>query len=140
MKLLRTIPWFTRVLVALFLAAQFAGVVSLPRAHAVPMTSAGAPHAAASVMDASHVDASMVHHHWHAQAHGGDGMPCGHHDHGSSLADTCCALHACFAGLMPPAVAIAAASAASEPLLAGADDLAAGVPGGRLDRPPRPQH
>jgi hypothetical protein len=52
-KLLRTIPWFTRLLVGLFLVAQFAGMVSSPRADAMPVTSAGA-----FQMDALHMDAS----------------------------------------------------------------------------------
>jgi hypothetical protein len=139
MKLLRTIrftrPWFTRLVVGLFLAAQFGGMVSSPRANALPVTAT-----------ASHADASAAHHR-HAQDHhaqapdqGSHGMPCGHHDHGGSPADACCALHACFAGLLPPVIAVAADFAAGEQLSPGPDDRAPGAPGNRLDRPPRPLH
>jgi hypothetical protein len=140
MQPLRALPWFTRLLVALFLAAQFAGVVSMPRANALPTTQAGAPHAAAS--DASDMHAPAHHHHAQAPDHGAPdhGAPCGHHGNGDNPADTCCALHACFAGLLPPAVAIATENVVGEHLPAGLDDLAAGAPGSRLDRPPRPQH
>jgi hypothetical protein len=138
-KLLRTIPWFTRLLVGLFLAAQFAGMVS-SRANALPMPAAGAVHLDASRLDASHTGASNAHHHEHAQGHSDHGGPGRHHDHTGSLADTCCALHACFAGVLPQPVAIAAETIAGEPLLAGPDAPAPGTPGGRLDRPPRPLH
>jgi hypothetical protein len=143
MKVLRTIPWFTRLLVALFLAAQFAGMVSMPHANAAPMPHAGASHVTASGMavsvpHASHMHPSAAHHDAPAQGNGSSGMPCGHHDGGGAPADTCCALHACFAGLMPPAVAVAAEIVASEHLPAGADDRAASAPSDRLDRPPRP--
>jgi hypothetical protein len=131
MKLLRTIPWFTRLLVGLFLVAQLAGMVSSPRADTMPLTAAGASQADTPKMDASHG------HHHHAQGHGGHSMPCGHV---GSPADSCCALHACFAGLLPLAVAIAVETAAGESLSTGRDDLARGAPGDRLDRPPRPLH
>jgi hypothetical protein len=124
-KLLRTIPWFTRLLVGLFLVAQFAGVVS--RANALPMT------VAASQARASQMDGSEVHHHVHNDQGG-------LHDHGGNPADTCCALHACFAGVLPPVIAIATETAVGEPLSVRPDDLAPGAPGGRLDRPPRPLH
>ncbi len=132
LKLLRTIPWFTRLLVGLFLVAQFAGVVSAPRANAVPMT------AAASQTSASETDGFKVHH--HAQDRHDQGGVRGPHDHGGNLADTCCALHAWFAGVLPPIIAIAVETAIGEPLSVRPDDLAPGAPGGRLDRPPRPLH
>jgi hypothetical protein len=134
MKLLRTIPWFTRLLVGLFLAAQFAAMVSSPRANALPVSAAGAFH-----LDTLHTDASQGHHH-HVQGHDGHAIPCGHQDNGGNPAETCCALHACFAGLMPPAVTIAAEIAAGEPLAASPDDVARGATADRLDRPPRPLH
>jgi hypothetical protein len=116
----RTIPGFVRVLVALFVVAQFSGVVSSPRAGAQPV--AGASH---------------IHHH-HGHDHGDAGMP--HHgDRGGDFADACCALHAYFAGVLPPAIAIDTASVVGEPLAVGPDDLGLGVPPGRLDRPPRPR-
>jgi hypothetical protein len=129
MKLLRTIPWFTRVLVGLFLVAQFAGMASSPRANALPMAAAGTPQS-----DALHVDAPARHHH-HAQSRVDHGTPCG-----GNPADGCCALHACFSGLLPPVVAIAAVTVAGEPLSVSPDDVAPGAPSGRLDRPPRPLH
>jgi hypothetical protein len=135
MQSLRAIPWFTRLLVALFLAAQFAGMVSMPRANALPMTQAGASQAAVSAASDMHGPA----HHRHAQAPD-HGAPYGHHGNGDGAADTCCALHACFAGLLPLAVAIDTENVAGEHLSAGPDDLAASAPGSRLDRPPRPLH
>jgi len=123
-KSLRTIPWFVRLLVGLFLVAQFAGVVSSPRASALPLPTAAAPH------DDHH----------HAQDHGDHGKPHDHHDHGGTLADTCCALHAYFAGVLPPVAAIETEGVVGEQLSVGPDHLALGIPRGRLDRPPRPLH
>jgi hypothetical protein len=134
MKLLRTIPRFTRLLVGLFLVAQFAGMVSSPRANALPVTAAGA-----SQTDTHHMDTPRSHQH-HAQGHRDHGMPCGQHDCSINPADACCALHACFAGLLPPIVAIATEAIVGEPLSVSPDDLACGAQGGRLDRPPRPLH
>jgi uncharacterized membrane protein len=131
-KLLRTISWFTRLLVGLFLVAQFAGVVSAPRANALPMM------AAAAQTGVSHMDGVEVHH--HAQGHNDQGGLHDHHDRSGNPADTCCALHACFAGVLPPVIAIAAETVVGEPLCVRPDDLAPGAPGGRLDRPPRPLH
>ena len=122
MKLLRTIPWFTRLLVGLFLVAQFAGMVSSPRANASPMRAA---------------DVSQVHDH-HPQYHGDRGGPGDHR--GGNPADSCCALHACFAGVLPLVIAMVTDTVTGEPLSAGADTLTLGAPGGRLDRPPRPLH
>jgi hypothetical protein len=133
MTLLRTIPGFTRLLVGLFLAAQFAGIVLMPPANAVPAIATQASHDLASHTD--EMDAA-AHHHAHPQGKG-HSMPCGHHNDGGNPVNTCCALHACFAGLLPPAVAIAAETAAGEPLTASPDNVAHGAPGGRLDRPPR---
>jgi hypothetical protein len=123
-KLLRAIPGFVRLLVGLFLVAQLAGVVSAPLASALPMATALA---------------SPDHHH-HAQNHGDHGKLHNHHDHSGSLADPCCALHAYFAGVLPPVVAIETESPIGEPLSVGPDNLALGIPPGRLDRPPRPLH
>jgi hypothetical protein len=134
MKLLRTIPWFTRLLVGLFLVAQFAGMASPPPAKALPLTGV-----AAIQTSPLHVDGSSGHGH-HAQGHGDHGMPCGHPDHDGNPVDACCALHACCAGLLPPVVAIATETVLGELLSAGPDAAAAGTSSGRLDRPPRPQH
>ncbi len=127
MTLLRTIPWFTRLLVGLFLVAQFAGVVSSPRANALPMA-AGLSHAghhAQGGHEAGHADPGKLH---------------DHHDHGLNLADTCCALHAYFSGVLPAVIAIKTESVMGESLSIGLDSLPHGVPRGRLDRPPRPLH
>jgi hypothetical protein len=100
MQRLCTISRFVRVLVALFVVAQFAGVVSSPLAsvHAIPNATA------------SHV------HHQHAHdedcpggaRHPGDQS--GHHG------DYCCALHAFFAGLLPSAIAVETADSIGERL------------------------
>jgi hypothetical protein len=125
MKLLRTIPGFVRLLVGLFLVAQFAGVVSSPRSSAMPLSTTLTAH------DHSH------HHADHRPDHPEQGKH-DHHDHGGTLADTCCALHAYFAGVMPPVIAIATEGIIGEPLSVAPDNEAAGVSRGRLDRPPRP--
>jgi hypothetical protein len=127
-KLLRTIPWFTRLLVGLFLAAQFAGVVSSPRANALPAAAA---------------DMARTHHHAQGgpeDGHADPGKLHDHHDHGLNLADTCCALHAYFSGVLPPVIAIETESVTGQSLSIRPDSLAPGVPRGRLDRPPRPLH
>jgi hypothetical protein len=121
MKWLRSIPRFVRLLIGLFLVAQLAGVVSSPRTGAQPMPDVGAQH------DHEH----QGHHH--------DGTDAAHQqgDHGN-LADSCCALHAYFAGVMPPSVAVKTANVVGERLATSPDDQSGSVPPGRLDRPPRP--
>ena len=81
----------------------------------------------------------MVHHH---HDHGGDDhagavMP---QDRGAGggLSDTCCALHAYFAGVMPPLIAIPIGRTIGKPLAAGSDNVGFGITPPRLDRPPRP--
>jgi len=123
LKSLRTIPWFVRLLVGLFLVAQFAGVVSSPCASALQLATAGVSHD----------------HHQHAHEHGEVAQHHDHHDHGGNLADTCCALHAYFSGILPPAIGVETGSIMAESLSVSPDTLALGVPPGRLDRPPRPQ-
>jgi len=117
-------PGFVRLLIGLFLVAQFAGVVSSPRANALPVATATASH------DQHH----------YAHDHGEEGRQHDHHDHSGTLADTCCALHAYFAGVLPPVIAIETGSVIGKPLSIGPDNLALGIPPGRLDRPPRPLH
>ena len=124
MKSLRTIPWFVRLLVGLFLVAQFAGVVSSPRASAQQLATAAASH----------------NHHQHAHDHADGAKPNDHHDHSGSLADTCCALHAYFSGVLPPVIAIENGTVIAESLSVRPDTSALGVPPDRLDRPPRPLH
>jgi len=132
MQWFRTKARAIRLLVALFLLAQFAGVVSSPLAQA---------HAAAgpAVAHASHHQAGDRHvggH--HADSHRHDG--CAHHPDAGRCdhADYCCALHAFFAGILPPAATIDNAGIAGERLRPAVSRVALGVEGGRLDRPPRP--
>jgi len=122
MKRLRTMTLSLRLLVALFLAAQFAGVVSSPLAGA---------HAAPSVL--------VLHgEHQHAHAHGSDG--CAHQDKDrcGDPADHCCALHAFFAGILPLAIAVANEDIFAEPRATHATDVGVGADPDRFDRPPRP--
>jgi hypothetical protein len=120
MNWFRTIRGFVRLLVALFVVAQFAGVVSSPRANAQPMA-----------------NAALAHDH-HQHDHADQGNVPHHDDHSGNLADTCCALHAYFAGVLPPAVLIETGSVIVESLAVSPDDQRRSVPPGRLDRPPRP--
>src|SRR5258708_5235899 len=120
MNWFRTIRGFVRLLVALFVVAQFAGVVSSPRANAQPMA-----------------NAALAHDH-HQHDHADEGKVPHHGDHGGNLADTCCALHAYFAGILPPTVVIETGSAIGKSLAGTPDDQDCGMPPGRLDRPPRP--
>jgi hypothetical protein len=47
-------------------------------------------------------------------------------------------LHAFFAGILPPVIAVANVDTFGEPLTPRATDLSLGADPGRLDRPPRP--
>jgi len=118
MKRLRTLSRFARVLVALFLVAQFAGIVSSPTARAQGASSAH----------------SNVHHHY------GDKHDKGtfHHLGGDNAVDPCCALHAFFVGVLPPAIVLEAMNVIGQRLSADLDDIDAGIAPARLDRPPRP--
>jgi hypothetical protein len=122
MQWFRTLPHVIRILVALFLVAQFAGVVPSPLAQAHAVSATAGEHAA--------------HHHADGQGHDG----CAHIDHGAcgDHADYCCALHAFFAGILPPAAAIEITGIAAETLRPGVSDVVVGVHPARLDRPPRP--
>jgi hypothetical protein len=122
MNWFRTIRGFVRLLIALFVVAQFAGVVSSPLANAQPIANAAVAHD----------------HHQHGHTHADRGNVPHQADHSGNLADTCCALHAYFAGVIPPAILIQTVSVIGESLAIGPDDQRRGVPPGRLDRPPRP--
>lgn len=122
MNWLRTIPGFVRPLVALFLVAQLAGVVSSPRANAQLSPDAGISH---------------IHHH-HAQGQGDEGKGHHHGDESGNLGGHCCGLHAFFAGVLPPAIAIETVSVLGQRFAASADDRDPSMPPSRLDRPPRP--
>ncbi len=132
MQWFRTKARAIRLLVALFLVAQFAGVVSSPLAHA---------HAAAAAV-AAHTSHHHAHKHQgngqHADGHRHDG--CAQSDAGACApADYCCALHAFFAGILPPAAVIDNPAVAGEALHPAVSDIALGLHPGRLDRPPRPR-
>jgi hypothetical protein len=113
----RTITAFTRWLVALFLVTQLAGVVPF---------SSGSEHAAHAA------SAAEAHHHHH----GGPG-PSHHGDRTADPADHCCALHAFFAGILPPAIVVDTFAVAATRVVGGPAAARIGAPPGRLDRPPR---
>jgi len=124
MQRLRTIRRFVHVLVAGFVLAQFAGVVSPPQVGAEALATAVTLHAD----------------HEHAHAHHGDAGAHHHGDQGADHADRCCALHAFFAGVLPPAIAVEIGEADSQRLTPHFADIGVGVDLTRLDRPPRPLH
>jgi len=122
MQRLRTIPQFVRWLVVLFLAAQFAGVVSSPPANAQTMPAPAASHV----------------HHRHAYEKDNQRTP--HHHDGlcKDCTDYCCALHAFFAGILPPVIAVDTADIVGQRLASSLEDFSFGIAPDRLDRPPRP--
>ncbi len=117
---LRTMRPFVRLLVALFMVAQFAGVVSSQRANAEATALASL-----SPDHAHHGSTGQTHEHHHP-------------DHGGNPADACCALHAYFVGVISPVVGVLTDWTAGETFVAGLVDKGPGLPPGRLDRPPRP--
>ena len=124
MRRLRTIPGFVRLLVALFMVAQFSGVVSSPRSNAQEPP---------PELIVAHTDDQHAHDHGHIHDHGTT-----HRHDGANLADTCCALHAYFPGVLPPIIAIETGSVTGTRLASLIDYERRGLAPGRLDRPPRP--
>lgn len=122
MKWFRTIRLFVRVLIAAFVVAQFAGVVSSPLASAQTFANA----------EVSHV------HHQHAHDHGHAGSADRLGDLNGGNADHCCALHAFFAGVLPAAIAVETVDIAAQELGTDIADIVISVAPARLDRPPRP--
>ena len=122
MQRFRTLSSFVRMLVVLFLAAQFAGVVSSPLASADAFANAIVSH---------------VHHHQHAhyQDHRSDADH--QDDQNRDHVDHCCALHAFFAGVLPPVIAVETMDAVGQRLDADVADVVLSVARGRLDRPPK---
>lgn len=121
MQWLRTVAPLIRVLVGLFVLAQFAGAVSSPFAGSWQREHSAAPH---------------VHHHRAGAADVG-GMA---HEHGGrqqNHADYCCALHAFFAGVLPYVAAVASTTLTGERVVANLTQAAIGLTPGRLDRPPK---
>lgn len=144
MERLRTIPRFVCVLVALFMAAQFAGVVSSPLALAKENpTAAVSPmqhhHMDARDMGAHVMDASVMDAH-DMDGHGGDAKSHSHGDRSADHhADFCCGLHAFFAGVLPAVIAVEATGIVGQRFAVGLADIASGIDPRRLDRPPRPR-
>jgi hypothetical protein len=123
MQRLRTIRGLVHLLVAAFFLAQLAGAV------ASPLASAEAFATAVSL----HTDGHAHHHHGNGDArHPGA--------QGTNQADRCCALHAFFAGVLPPAIAVDIGETDSQPLTPHVADSRVGADLTRLDRPPRPPH
>ncbi len=121
MRRFRTIPGFVRLLVAVFLVAQLAGAVPSSRAQAQPLPP----------------EAAMGGHDHHAHSHGAEHKHHNGRSHASDLGGHCCALHAFFAGIVAPAVAIAAAGVPGTRLSADPGDRPHGVAPDPLDRPPK---
>jgi hypothetical protein len=122
MSRLRTLHLFSRLLAALFLVAQLAGVVSSPRAHEPVKLDAASSHSA--------------HHH---HDHGDGGATHHHHGGGRDLLDGhCCALHAFFAGVLPLEITVAMSAAPGKRLAPDVAECRAGPVPSRIDRPPRP--
>jgi hypothetical protein len=133
MQWFRTIPRFVRALVALFVLAQFAGVVSPPLAQAHTVPGAAISHIGHYNADGDHATAHRADGHRQNGCLHPEGSACPDH------VDYCCALHAFFAGVLPPAPAIDNVVLASERLRPAVTDVALGLQPGRLDRPPRPR-
>jgi hypothetical protein len=131
-------PWFRtkthaiRLLVALFLVAQFAGVVSSPLAQARAAAGAVVAHASHHQAHKHQEVAQRANGHRHDGCAQSDAGACG-------AANYCCALHAFFAGILPPAAAIDNPVVAGEALHPGVTDIALSLHPARLDRPPRPR-
>lgn len=121
-----------RILVALFLVAQFAGIVSSPLKPAHAAAGAAVTHASHHKAGAHQADKHQADSHRHDGCAYADAGACDH-------ADYCCALHAFFAGILPPIAAIENAVVAAETLHPAVSSAALGLHPGRLDRPPRPR-
>jgi hypothetical protein len=122
MRWFRTIAGFVRMLVAAFVIAQFAGVVSSPLASAHTFADAVASH----------------NHHEHAQHHGHHDGAADQVDRSEDRIDACCALHAYFAGVLPAPIHVEPLVLTAQRLAAPLTDDSIGITPGRLDRPPKP--
>jgi hypothetical protein len=128
MQWLRTISCFVRVLVALFVMAQLAGVVASPLASAQVKPAVGSAH--------------THHHHAHhhlADQHSGEAIYDSHDSNSTNhQPDPCCALHAFFTGVLPAVIAVNLVDLPHGRLSVDLPDMFVGIDPGRLDRPPRP--
>jgi hypothetical protein len=131
MQWFRTKARATKLLVALFLVAQFAGVVPSPLWQAHAAAGAAVAHPSQHHSDGRHAGGHQADYRHDACAHPDTGACTDH-------ADYCCALHAFFAGILPPAAAIENAVVAPEALRPAVSSAALGLHPGRLDRPPKP--
>jgi len=126
MNRFRTITRFVRLLIGLFVIAQFAGVISSPLAG----------------VQSRHTEAAFHVHYRHGQDTGGQDTGgqqiLGHPgDPTGDPADHCCALHAFFTGVVPAVIAVEAVDVGARRLAADFADITVAVAPGRLDRPPR---
>jgi hypothetical protein len=119
MKWLRTIRRFVRVLAALFVVAQFAGVVPSPLA---------------SVQASSGATAHTHRHH----AEGDGAISHSHEGKSANHTDPCCGLHAFFTGVLPAVVVVDPVDLPHQQISIGLADVVVGIDPGRIDRPPRP--
>ena len=115
---------FIRVLIGLFMLAQLAGVVSSPVV---------AAHAAAETV------IPFVHHHDHHARSGSVHGAAGEHGHQPpGHADTCCALHAFFAGVLPSVAVVENLTPTGERMTGRLTEGSVGITPGGLDHPPKP--
>jgi hypothetical protein len=122
MERLRRIPGFAiRLLIGAFLVAQLAGVVSERPAQARAI-----PNPLTSQFHHSHTHYPGTEEHEH---HGAET---------DKFGGACCALHAFFAGVLPPVAIVDAPWHEGRLLEPGPARPGAGVPPVPLDRPPRP--
>jgi len=121
-------------LVALFLAAQFAGVVASPLESAQSFARAADMHMQRHHMHAMNMQVMNMHATIDAEG------AVDHHrgDQGGGHVDHCCALHAFFAGILPPVIVITTVEALDQRFAPAIADFRSGVEPGRFDRPPRP--
>lgn len=122
-------PWFrsisglARVLVLLFLTAQFAGVVASPLQSTQSFASA--------------VEFHLQHHHMHVQEHGRSVDQEHDGDGGGGHIDHCCALHAFFTGVLPAVITVGTVDMLVQRLAPSIVESPGGIEPGRFDRPPR---
>ena len=121
MNRFRTITRFVRLLIGLFVIAQFAGVISSPLAG----------------VQSRHTEAVFHIHYRHGQDTGGQQILGHPGDQTGDPADHCCALHAFFTGVLPAVIAVEAVDVGGRRLAADFADITVAVAPGRLDRPPR---
>lgn len=121
MNWLRRMRSFVRILLAVLLAAQFAGVLASPLA------------AASLALNSSH---QMAHGH-HQHVHETTGFPNKNRDHKAAFSEHCCALHAIFVGIIAQAAVPETGIASFTRIMIRTDGALHASAARRLDRPPR---